>query len=251
MNLAERILKEFFPDNLNCVVCKKPVSRKNRYPICSLCMNRLKFIKHGCSICGKQIIHSNSDYENTKIGECAYCKGRKFLFDRNISILEYDEISAKIVFDFKYRRNTFLSKIIADLMVEVIYRNKSIDFMDFDFLTYVPLSKKRLKKRGFNQSKLIAERIGEIMGIPVVNSVDRIKDTKRLFGLDMRGRKKELNSAFCIDKKFSDLPIKNKIIIIDDIFTTGSTIDEISKILRLNGVEKIVSITFLTGRYNK
>lgn len=114
-----------------------------------------------------------------------------------------------------------------------------------DYILYVPLHKKRLKKRGFNQSERIASRLSEVLDIPVLDCIERVKNTKRLYNMNKINREKELKNGFSIKENIN--LIKNKsIILIDDIFTTGSTVNEISKILKINGVNHICVFTLLT-----
>ena len=115
---------------------------------------------------------------------------------------------------------------------------------------YVPLSKEREKERGFNQAEKIAFYLSEITGIKINSSIHRIKDTKKLHKIKSDGRKKELLGAFSINESEKEELEGKNIILIDDIFTTGSTINEISKVLRLCNVDRIVSLTLLTGKYN-
>lgn len=246
--IFERLLNELFPDNLNCIVCDMPVSRTNKYSICKECMEKLYFIRTRCEKCGKPTINVSINRKQSKVG-CGYCKDKNFLFDRKISVLEYDENSSKLVFGLKYSNKTFLPTHIAKFMYDMLRKNRAINFYDYDFMTYVPLSKERMESRGFNQSELLAEDMGMIANIPVINTVNRVKDTKRLFGLDSYERKRELNSAFEIDEYFSRYCKGNRIIVVDDIFTTGSTVNEISKVLKLAGVKEVVSLTLLTGGF--
>ena len=114
-----------------------------------------------------------------------------------------------------------------------------------DYILFVPLHKKRLRKRGFNQSEKIAKKLSDLINIPVLDCIIRSKNTKRLYSLNKRGREKELKNSFTVKDNISLIKNKN-IILIDDIFTTGSTSNEISKLLKINGVNNIYVFTLLT-----
>jgi competence protein ComFC len=120
-----------------------------------------------------------------------------------------------------------------------------IESIKFDYILFVPLHKKRLRKRGFNQSQKIAKYLGKVVGIAVVDAIGRKKNTKRLYNLTKEERKKELKNVFIMKNIKQNLKNKN-ILLIDDIFTTGTTVNEISKILKLNGVNKVYVMSFLT-----
>ena len=120
-----------------------------------------------------------------------------------------------------------------------------LEKIEADYILYVPLHKKRLRKRGFNQAEKIAKKLSELIDIPVLDCVIRVKNTKRLYNMDKKSRQKELKNGF--DVKDNIYLIKNKnVILIDDIFTTGSTANEISKLLKLNSVNNIYIFTLLT-----
>lgn len=130
-------------------------------------------------------------------------------------------------------------------IVEIMLDKLSIENINFDYILYVPLHKKRERKRGFNQSKIIANQLGKELGIEVLDILERSKNTRRLFELDEKERKQELKNVFKISKDIENYTNKN-ILLIDDIFTTGSTVNEISKLLKLNGINEVYIFTFLT-----
>ena len=130
-------------------------------------------------------------------------------------------------------------------IVEIMIDKLSIENINFDYILYVPLHKKRERKRGFNQSKIIANQLGKELGVEVLDILERSKNTRRLFELDEKERKKELKNVFKISKDIENYRNKN-VLLIDDIFTTGSTVNEISKLLKLNGINEVYIFTFLT-----
>ena len=248
--VTEVLVGIFFPANLNCIMCDMPISRKNRYSLCSRCADEMNFIQDACVICGKPILNLSLDEENyTQC--CPYCKGKKFLFDRNISFIEYDEVSKNLIFNLKYRGKTYLSKIIAEIMYDRIQALNPEEFEKADFIMYVPLARQRQKERGFNQSEKIAEHLSRISEISLNRGIIRKRNTKKLHHIKSDGRKKELSGAFSIVEGEKENICGKNVILVDDIFTTGSTVNEISKELRLCGVERITVLTLLTGKYVK
>lgn len=203
----------------------------------------MNFINDSCIKCGKptrnSILDELSIEEN--LNGCNECINRNYYFDKAISCIEYDDISKKIVFGLKYYNKTF----IKDNIVEIMKDKLEVDNISYDYILYVPLHKKRERKRGFNQAKVIATTLGNKLDIEVLSTIARNKNTTRLFGLDDKQRKRELINAF--ETNHTIERCKNKsILLIDDIFTTGSTVNEISKILKLNGVDKVYILTLLT-----
>lgn len=247
-SLKELLLDFVFPQNLNCIICDMPISRKNRYSMCRFCYEKLYLINHPCSKCGKPIINRSLDMKNN-IVDCGYCSNKNFLFERNISVLEYDDISSKMVFLLKYGLKTYMAEYIGRLMSDFLFEKYRYILDEYEIITFVPLSGKRYKKRGFNQAEKIAKTMSKNIDIPVFDILDRIKDTRRLHGLNFDERRRELVGKFCMKYKYiSEIKGKN-IAVVDDIFTTGSTLNEVSKVLILNGANKVLGLTFATGKY--
>ena len=146
-----------------------------------------------------------------------------------------------IIDPLKYNNKTYLSKYIATIMKEKL----DLENIKFDYILFVPLHKKRLRQRGFNQAEKIAMDLSKIVDIPTVDNISRKYNTKRLYKLGKEERINELKNAFVIKENIIDLKNKN-VLLVDDIFTTGSTVNEISKILKINGVNKVFVSTFLT-----
>ena len=231
-----------YPENISCILCNSAISTKNTYSMCKDCFSEMQFILDGCAKCGKPIV--NYSLEEQSIENCSYCINKKFYFDRAISCIEYSNKSKDIVFKFKYNNKTYIGKYIAKIMKEKLL----MENIDVDYILFVPLHKARLNKRGFNQAKKIAIYLSKLIDIPIVDNIKRVNNTKRLYKLNRNKRKDELKNAFLIDEDKCDLKGKN-VLIVDDIFTTGSTVNEISKLLRMKLVNKIYIITLITGSY--
>lgn len=233
------ILDYIYPKNINCIICDNPIKVTNTYSLCKDCFNELYFILDGCGKCGKPIINHNLERES--LSDCSYCYNKTFYFDRAISCIEYNDISKNLVLDFKYKSKTYLCKYIAQIMKEKL----EIECVESDYILFVPLHKKRLKRRGFNQSEKIAKELSNLTNIPVLDCISRVKNTKKLYSLNKKERQKELKN--CFSAKDNINLIKNKkVILIDDIFTTGSTVNEISKVLKLHSINSICIFTLLT-----
>jgi len=241
-NIKETIkilINYIYPRNITCIICDNPVKLTNSYSLCRGCFKELKFILDGCNKCGKPIVNRNLERES--LIDCSYCYNKTFYFDKAISCIEYDDISKKLILDFKYKSKTYLCRYVAYLMKEKIL----LEGIKADYILFVPLHKKRLKKRGFNQAEKIANKLSELIDIPVLDCVSREKNTKKLYKLNKEDREKELKNSFKVKESINLIKNKN-VILIDDIFTTGSTANEISKVLKINSVNSICIITLLT-----
>jgi competence protein ComFC len=121
------------------------------------------------------------------------------------------------------------------------------DLLDFDIITFVPSSKKKKRKRGYNPSELIAKYVSKFSGIPYKKLLIKEKDTVELKNLNRMQRKLTVKDSFKI--KEVDLHI-DKCLIIDDVFTTGSTINECSRTLYENYLCDITIATVYVGTIN-
>lgn len=225
------------------MICDNPINKENTYSLCKDCFKEIHFINDGCIKCGKPIVNSILDEISIEdfLNGCSDCINKTYYFDKAVSCIEYDELSKKIIFGFKYNDKTF----IRDHVIEIMKDKLDTENIKYDYILYVPLHKKREYRRGFNQSKVIAKSLGKEIGIEVLDSILRVKNTTRLFELDDSERKLELKNAFDLNIDIKKCKNKN-ILLIDDIFTTGSTVNEISKMLKLNAVNKVYILTLLT-----
>ena len=237
--MLDLVLDFIYPENISCILCNKPIKKINRYSFCKDCFKELNFIEDGCIKCGKPIIYHS--LEKLDICGCSYCFNKSFYFDKAISCIEYSDISKSMILGFKYKNKTYMAKYISNIMKEKL----DLENIKFDYITFVPLHKKRMRKRGFNQSEKIAKELGKMIDIPILDCIYRKSNTNRLYNLNRIERKIELKNAFLVKENINYANGKN-ILLIDDIFTTGSTVNEISKLLKLNNVNKIFVMTLIT-----
>lgn len=237
--VLDLVLDFIYPENISCILCNKPIKKINTYSLCKDCFKELNFIQDGCIKCGKPIIYHS--LEKLDLCGCSYCFNKSFYFDKAISCIEYSDISKSMILGFKYKNKTYMAKYISNIMKEKL----DLENIKFDYITFVPLHKKRMRKRGFNQSEKIAKELGKMIDIPILDCIYRKSNTNRLYNLNRKERKIELKNAFLVKENINYVNGKN-ILLIDDIFTTGSTVNEISKLLKLNNVNKIFVMTLLT-----
>ena len=249
-NFIRLILDIIYPQNLSCVFCKMPISRSNKYSVCKSCYDQMVFIINACPKCGKPIINTSLKKEND-ILDCDYCRNKSTIYDRNISFLEYEDKSKHLVFDLKYNSKTFLANNISDIMTDMLKEIYPDVIASIDYITYVPMSKKRSKDRGFNQAGEIAKRLGKNFDIECLDMIDRTRDTRKLHGLNADDRKRELRGVFKVQDDYTKYLEDRVVAVVDDIFTSGSTLNEIAKVLKLSGAKEVIGLTFLTGKYEK
>lgn len=217
----------------HCVICNKIID--NGY-FCPEDFSNLSFITDPkCEICCQPF-----DFKTQEIFLCAKCSKKKPLYDKAISIMRYDDVSKKIILGLKYFDQTYLSKIIAKMMLNGA---KDVALMS-DLIVSVPLHKSKLGKRKFNQSILIAKNIAKIAKIPICYDIlIRTKATKSQFVLKKDQRYKNLKDALIFNDKYLAKIKGLNILLIDDVITTGATIHQCCRVLRKAGVNKIYVLT--------
>lgn len=145
---------------------------------------------------------------------------------------------------FKFSYCTGYARAYAPYLAELIRE----EFGDsFDLLTWVPISRKRLKKRGYDQSKLLAQAVGKLLGVRPVRTLRKIRDTapQSLTG-SAEKRRENVKDAYAVWKP--ENIIGKRILILDDIFTTGSTVSECARTLGKAGAAEILSASVARSR---
>lgn len=190
--------------------------------------------KQHCPFCNKP---------NSKT--CPECKKTKSL-DGLFCAASYDNfIVKKIISQFKYEPFIKdLAKTISFLIIIHLLRSNRINSFSGFFLAPVPLYKSKIRRRGFNQSEEIAKELSKILNIPVLKSaLKRIKNTAPQVNLDKEKRQENIKGAFLCTDNVKD----KKMLLVDDVFTTGSTMEECAKILKENRAKEVWGITLAKG----
>lgn len=226
--------KVVFPPQ--CPGCSEILYPDTGQIFCSDCNEKIKFIKGSiCSICGTTF--PDSPAENHLCGECL---GKKPYFSHARAVFSYENIILNAIHQFKYKRDMSIGEIMSSLMADAFFPD--IEFTDYSLIIPVPLHIKRLRERGFNQSLILANAIGKKRQIPVSFSLlKRRKFTLTQTGASRNERRQNIKDAFEVSDK-SKIKEKN-VIIVDDVYTTGSTANECAKTLIKAGAQKIAVLT--------
>ncbi|MCM1537400.1 MAG: ComF family protein [bacterium] len=204
--------------------------------ICPSCRARVKTVGDVyCAKCGKPLNDGQTVY-------CHDCAAAEHAFTRGRSLFYYEDIRES-VYRFKYEGRQEYASFYADETVRVL--GADIRSWNADALIPIPLHRAKQKKRGYNQAALYAEALSARLGIPVLEgALVREQNTVPQKGLNREERQKNLKKAF----KFIRNDVKLKtIILIDDIYTTGSTVDAAGALLKRAGIVDIYVITLASG----
>ena len=246
MNFKERLVKIFnrfenlFFKNHSCLACRKEIPDGTNFSLCKNCFESFELLNEFiCETCGDKILEDNKF--------CDRCKHSKFYFDNSKSFAVYEDVSAILVKRFKYSGKKYYAKYLAELML-----TRKECFENIDFITFVPIGEKRRKERGFNQAEELAIEIGRLANIPVIDVLEKLGSERHQAGLSQKERQENLSGTFKLKESASSLKDKN-VLLIDDVFTTGATLSECSKVLKSvkkNKPRKVFCYTFAKTKLN-
>jgi ComF family protein len=231
--MIKYILDLLYPPKQKCCIC----GRNGAAAACEVCMASLDYLQGiTCLHCGKQL---NEQYHDSV---CPDCKTGIFYYDRAYSCFTYSGMGKEMIYKLKYEGKIQLSRVIAGLMEERLSNER----LAIDAIVPVPIHENKLKARGFNQSYIISRELGDRLGKPAIDCLVRTRETKEQYNLDRVQRCLNIVDAFSVGLMYNIDKYKN-ILLIDDIYTTGSTVNECSRILKNSGVGHIYVITAATG----
>lgn len=228
-----------FPSMPKCSICSKILLYDNHI-FCDECINKLEWIKdeNRCLVCGKEL-----NYESSKI--CPSCENEENVFTKGYSLFRYDIYSKKAIRKIKYENHQELAINLGKLLFN---KTKHLDFTnDIDVILPTPLHKNRFRIRGYNQAYLIAKGYNDLLNKPLSDDI-LTKETPTLdqIGLNKTQRAANLKGAFSVKHKEQ---IKDKkILLIDDVFTTGATINLLSEKLINSGAKEVYFLTICSTK---
>lgn len=226
------VLRVVYP--VHCPVCDEIVDELGE-KVCAECLRKIKLLTPPwCMRCGRKV-EDGEEY-------CRDCRGSRHVFDRGRALYEYADAAASI-YRFKYAGRREYADFFGEEIAE--YLGDFIRQIQPDGIVPIPLHRRRYAKRGYNQAELLASETGRRLGIPVYpKMLVRVRNTVPQKKLNPQERQNNLKKAFNIGR--NDVKLK-VILVFDDIYTTGSTIDEAARALREAGAEKIYFITLACG----
>lgn len=222
--VLSEILQTLYPSDVKCIVCGKEI-HANRYGLCNDC--RFELNENYCVRCGRHKI-GIGDY-------CDECSDAVLYFDEARSSVNYDGCAKNIVWRLKYGSAKYLANAVSEYMLDtLLFTDWSIDCF-----TFVPMHKKRQRQRGYNQAELIARSLAERTTTPCIPLLNKVRATPNQARLDKTERMKNLSGAFAAVSK-----VPEHIALVDDVMTTGSTVNECARTLKKAGAKVVYVLTF-------
>ncbi len=218
------IINAFFPKR--CELCGKVINP--HYDLCPECESGDFYIKNEiCALCGVE-------------KEYCVCKKRKNSYSMICSPFYYEGGAKTAVLKLKFGENRQYAKSLAKYMAACV--NERYQGIDIDEIAFVPMTKRQIKERSFNQSELLADEVGKLINKPVRKYLCKVFETKQQHTLKESLRKGNVLGAYDTKVKDAVSPQGKTVLLCDDIMTTGATLNECAKMLRLAGAKDVVCV---------
>lgn len=236
-NFFEKIKNNFnellFPSKIHCFICGSEIFDDNYFCLCKDCFKDLYFLSNSncCKICGTKI---------TGIGNfCERCKDNRYTsFKLARAVFEYKGKIVGAVHNLKFNNKRYTAKPLSNILFD--YFCHSPEFLDTQIIIPVPLHSSRLKQRGYNQTILMLENFKEKYNV-CLDAVIRTKQTESQRTKDAKERFENMKNSFKVVKP--ELIKNKKVLIVDDVFTTGATCNSLAKELLKSGAKQVKCLT--------
>lgn len=226
------LLSLFYP--ATCVVCSENVE-PSEY-LCERCIGLATRIKPPfCEKCSEPFPGAI-----TQTFSCANCEHRVLHFDSAVAAYRSRGVVRRLVHQFKYSGQRFLRFPIAEWLCETL-RDPRLDGRRFDVIVPVPLHPARERERGFNQAQLLAEILADFATLPLCPLLERVRYTSTQTAHDRAERMENLRDAFRLRKNRDVRDLR--VLLIDDVLTTGSTLSECARVLKAAGAVSVHAAT--------
>lgn len=220
-----------------CRICDATLATASRIPVCEACLAALRPISGPmCMCCGRPFVSAAAF--STAQPLCHLCRRNVYDFDRARSFTAYDDHATKAVVLLKYHAVTPLAGWFAERLADLVRREK----LEADVVVPVPLHPQRRRERGHNQAELVARPLAKRLGLPLSPALlVRTKPRPEKHRLTRKERWTSVRGAYEAQARASI--DKQRVLLVDDVFTTGATLDACSRALRKAGAAGITGVT--------
>lgn len=225
--VAEAALQLVFPLSTYCLCCGKPVDSTRSYSICDHCIHRIRW--------GNIVI--DLEAESRRLGRASH-------LDSAAACMKYGLYERRLIFDLKYDGRTYVARAIGNIMADRLAAHGG----GFDYIVPVPVHRDRERARGFNQAEKMARHLSGRIGVPVLpRAVIRHKNTTAQRSLSAEDRYFNLEGAFSLNPGDAERIKGSRILLLDDVYTTGATAHRCGAVLKEGGAARVDFIALATG----
>ncbi len=250
---ADLLLEAIFPTALYCICCGAIIDSTRTYGLCDSCVEKVRWaIGKTCAHCGKLIL---GPYPHK---ECYDCRKKDHRFDHGYTCAQYGTLERQIIMEFKYCKKAWIGRRIAEAMadrMEQIRQNGGLfqngeqtDDYPWNYVIPVPVHPSRLRERGYNHAAVIARFFARRTGLRFREDLlVRSRRTTAMKKLSSWERLENLAGAFDVTSAGRRALPGKAVLLIDDIYTTGSTADACTDVLKQAGAAQVDLLTFASG----
>ncbi|MDR1798057.1 MAG: ComF family protein [Clostridiales Family XIII bacterium] len=239
-----RLLDLLYPKALYCIACGRPLSNNKNALLCEACLDEVPWVGGRlCAKCGKPLAE-----ENTK-ALCRDCAGTEHLYRRGFACARYAGLGADLVRDMKYRGKAWYAEGLSAFMARrylALADPESGELPDYDYVVPAPMARRKRERRGYDQAVLLARGLAGRIHVPCSpGALVRSGETQVMSSLGRDARLRNLSGA--IRAAEGSGVAGKRILLVDDVYTTGATADACAGALRAAGAEAVDIFTFATG----
>lgn len=219
-----------------CLICEAPLHPLSDCPLCPEHFRKIRVVEPPvCSRCGRKM-----SGESVEALVCAECRSRKTYHDSGYSACAFADPLRELIHLFKYRKKRYLASFLGGLVLE--YLRERADMTGYDAIVPVPLHWRRRWTRGFNQALDLARPLSKHFGIPVMKgNLRRVRYTKPQVRLVSKERESNIKNAFRVHN--SARVAGKKLLLLDDVITSGATLNECARVLKRAGASWVAIVT--------
>jgi len=253
--IAAGLFATLFP--ADCRLCGAPLINISRLPVCEDCLGAMRPITGGlCSVCGERLVSPfafsagpcSTEARSTESGEarCGLCRRLAPPYVKATAYGSYESGLRELIHLLKYNQVRPAANVLGRMLAEAIEDLQPLFARSEVLVVPVPLHSRKMRQRGFNQSELIARAALKLKFAAVrfqlsAGLLERCRETKSQIGLSRHQRRENIRGAFVVAKPHE--VARREILLVDDVFTTGTTVSECARILRRAGASKVYIAT--------
>lgn len=232
--IVETLRDLFFP--LHCAGCRTALETGWLCPACAESLAPIRPPR--CEVCSEPFDGAMETFT------CPNCRGRAFHFECAVAVLRSRGLARELIHRLKYNREIWLARPLGNFLERGLEDPRLQDWK-IDAIVPVPLHPLRRREREFNQSELLARELSRRLGRPLSGPLKRVRHTVTQTHFDRRQRMQNLRDAFALRQ---NVPVQGQnLLLVDDVFTTGSTLDECTRVLLAAGARSVRALTVARG----
>ncbi|QHI72022.1 ComF family protein [Aminipila terrae] len=248
INLGKLLSDLIFPSNIYCICCGNLIDNSRIYALCDQCLESIHWANgRTCAKCGKVLMETEGrkllDQIRSGPELCDNCQNNTHYFEQGFTCMQYSSMEREMVHRFKFNGCAYMGDKLGKILLDRILP----EHLQLHLVMAVPMHPRNQVKRGYNQSELMAKMVAKGLGVDYNNQVLVRKQYKAPMNkLNAEQRYANVKSSYGLKQNSPKLEHQS-ILLIDDVYTTGSTVDECSRLLKEAGAEKVYVLTLAAG----